>query len=177
VAVPNTGSWTTFADVSTSLSNVPAGTAHVHLTFTGTGSGLFDVDDFTFARSSGSGPVVGLAGKCLDVRGGANADGTQVQLHTCNGSTAQNWTRDGGTLRALGKCLDVAGAATADGTKIQLYTCNTTSAQTWTPQANGTLLNPASGKCLDVSGANPADSTPVHLWTCHTNASQKWTLT
>ncbi|MET8002264.1 ThuA domain-containing protein [Nonomuraea glycinis] len=177
VAVPNTGSWTTFADVSTSLSNAPAGTADVYLTFTGTGSGLFDVDDFTFARSSGSGPVVGLAGKCLDVRGGASADGTQVQLYTCNTSAAQNWTRDGNTLRALGKCLDVAGAATADGTKIQLYTCNGSGAQNWAPQANGTLRNPSSGKCLDLNGGNSADSTPAHLWTCHNGASQKWTLT
>ena len=70
VAVPNTGSWTTFADVSTPLSGVPSGTANVYLTFTGTGTGLFDVDDFTWSRSTaaaGTGPIKGLAGKCLDV--------------------------------------------------------------------------------------------------------------
>ena len=177
VAVPNTGSWTTFADVSTPLSNVPAGSANVYLTFTGTGAGLFDVDDFTFGRStSAAGTVVGLGGKCLDVRAGATADGTQIQIYGCNSTGSQTWARNGQTLRALGKCLDVSGAGTADGTKVQLWTCNGSGAQNWTPQSNGTLLNPNSGKCLDVQGANPADSTPVHLWTCNTNASQKWTL-
>ncbi|MEV7226900.1 ThuA domain-containing protein [Polymorphospora sp. NPDC051019] len=126
--------------------------------------------------TGGTGPVVGLAGKCLDVRNAASADGTQVQLYTCNGSAAQTWTRNGQTLRALGKCLDVSGAGTANGTKIQLWTCNGTGAQNWTPQANQTLVNPASGKCLDVSGNNSADSTPVHLWACGSGANQKWTL-
>ncbi|WP_459801094.1 ThuA domain-containing protein [Herbidospora sp. RD11066] len=51
VAVPNTGSWDTFTDVLTSLSGVPNGTANIFLTFTGTGTGLFDVDDFTMIRS------------------------------------------------------------------------------------------------------------------------------
>ncbi|MEV6816955.1 ThuA domain-containing protein, partial [Micromonospora sp. NPDC051296] len=89
VAVPNTGSWTTFADVTTNLSNVPSGLRNVYLTFTGSGSGLFDVDDFTLVRgtggSGGTGPITGLAGKCLDVRSGATADGTQIQIYTCNG--------------------------------------------------------------------------------------------
>ena len=78
-----------------------------------------------------TGPVVGLASKCLDVRSGGTADGTQIQLYTCNGSTSQTWTRTGSTLRALGKCLDVSGSGTADGTKIQLWTCNGTGAQNW----------------------------------------------
>jgi type 1 glutamine amidotransferase len=182
VAVPNTGSWTAFANVTTALSGVPSGTANVYLTFTGSGTGLFDVDDFTFVKSGGpppgggTGPVVGLAGKCLDVRGGATADGTQIQLYGCNGSAAQTWTRTGQTLRALGKCLDVSGSGTADGTKIQLWTCNGTGAQNWNPDSAGRLVNSNSGKCLDVSGNNPADGQVVHLWTCHTGANQRWTL-
>ncbi|GAA1886561.1 ThuA domain-containing protein [Asanoa iriomotensis] len=180
VAVPNTGSWDTYANVQGSLSGVPAGTANVYLTFTGTGTGLFDVDDFTFVKStpppSGTGPVVGLAGKCLDVRNGGTADGTQIQLYTCNGSAAQTWTRNGSTLRALGKCLDVSGSGTANGTKIQLWTCNGTGAQSWSAGANSSLVNANSAKCLDVSGNNSADSTIVHLWTCNGAANQRWTL-
>ncbi|WBC17369.1 ThuA domain-containing protein [Micromonospora sp. WMMA1998] len=180
VAVPNTGGWTTFADVSTALSGVPSGTQTVYLTFTGSGSGLFDVDDFTLVRSTGTGgvgPVKGLAGKCLDVRGAASADGTQIQLYTCNSSAAQSWTvTPNGPVKALGKCLDVSGGGSADGTKIQLWTCNGTGAQNWSAQADGTVRNPQSGKCLDVSGNNSADSTPVHLWTCTGAANQRWTL-
>ncbi|GHJ14191.1 MULTISPECIES: ThuA domain-containing protein [unclassified Micromonospora] len=180
VAVPNTGSWTTFADVTTALSGVPSGTQTVYLTFTGSGSGLFDVDDFTLVRgggTAGTGPVKGLAGKCLDVRNAATADGTQIQLYTCNGSTAQTWTvTPNGPVKALGKCLDVSGGGSADGTKIQLYTCNGSGAQNWSAQADGTVRNPQSGKCLDVSGNNSADGTPVHLWTCTGAANQRWTL-
>ncbi|MFI7521840.1 lectin [Micromonospora globbae] len=183
VAVPNTGSWTTFADVTTALSSVPSGTQNLYLTFTGSGGGLFDVDDFTLVRGDGgggtpgTGPIRGLAGKCLDVRGGGTADGTQIQIYTCNGSAAQTWSvTPNSTVRALGKCLDVSGGGSADGTKIQLWTCNGTGAQNWSAQADGTLRNPQSGKCLDVSGNNSADGTPVHLWTCTGAANQKWTL-
>ncbi|MEO3850325.1 ThuA domain-containing protein [Streptomyces sp. B8F3] len=175
VAVPNTGGWSTFTEVSTTLSNVPSGTQNVFLTFAGTGGGLFDVDDFTFTTPS-AGPVKGLAGKCLDVQGGETGDGTPIQLWDCNGTSSQSWQRVGETLRAKGKCLDVSGAATDNGAKIQLYGCNGTGAQNWVPQADGTLKNPHSGKCLDVKDANPASGTPVQLWTCWNGANQKWTL-
>ncbi|MDI1461599.1 ThuA domain-containing protein [Catellatospora sp. KI3] len=180
VAVPNTGGWSTYANVSAPLTNVPTGNQTLFLTFTGTGTGLFDVDDFTLVKTAtpGTGPVKGLAGKCLDVRGSGTADGTQIQIYTCNGSGAQNWTVSGQTLRALGKCLDISGGGSADGTKVQLWTCNGSGAQNWTYQSSDqTLRNPQSGKCLDVSGNNSADSTVVHLWTCVAGAAnQKWTL-
>ncbi|MEV7326634.1 ThuA domain-containing protein [Micromonospora sp. NPDC093244] len=181
VAVPNTGSWSTFANVTTALSGVPSGAQNLYLTFTGSGTGLFDVDDFTLVKGSGGGtrvgPIKGLAGKCLDVRNAGTADGTQIQIYTCNSSAAQTWTvTPNSTIKALGKCLDVSGSGTADGTKIQLWTCNGSGAQNWAAQSDGTLRNPSSGKCLDVSGNNSADSTIVHLWTCLNAANQKWTL-
>ncbi|WP_406387380.1 ThuA domain-containing protein [Streptomyces sp. NBC_00887] len=174
VAVPNTGGWSTYQDVSTTLSNVPAGTGNVYLTFSGSGSGLFDVDDFTFTRGSGSGPIKSLGGLCLDVKGASTADGTQAQVYTCNGTAAQSWTRSGQTLRALGKCLDVNGAATLDGTKVQLWTCNGTAAQNWEPRADGSLVNPKSGKCLDVEGGHAVSDTKVQLRTCNGTAAQTW---
>ncbi|OKK03769.1 glycosyl hydrolase [Streptomyces sp. CB03234] len=124
-----------------------------------------------------TGPVKGVNGKCADVANGSSADGTQIQLWTCNATTAQTWTVPGdGTLRALNKCLDVSGGGTADGTRIQLWTCNGTGAQQWQPQADGTVRNPRSGKCLDAEGATWNDGTRLHLWTCHTGPNQKWTL-
>jgi type 1 glutamine amidotransferase len=124
-----------------------------------------------------SGEVKGVNGKCLDVDNAQTADGTKVQIWTCNGSGAQRWTVPAdGTLRALGKCLDVSGGGGADGTRIQLWTCNGSGAQTWAAQSDGTVRNPQSGKCLDASGGTWNDGTPVHLWTCHANTNQKWTL-
>ncbi|WP_305783483.1 PQQ-dependent sugar dehydrogenase [Symbioplanes lichenis] len=179
-AVPVTGGWEVFTTVTGTLTGAPATTGSLYLTFSGaTGGGaLFDLDAFTFHGSgSGTGPIHGLAGKCLDVAGGASADGTKVQLYTCNGSAAQTWTvTPGSTVKALGKCLDVAGGATANGTKTQLYTCNGSAAQVWSAQADGTVRNPQSGRCLDVSENSSADGRQVHIWDCLGAANQKWVL-
>ncbi|MER6858204.1 lectin [Streptomyces pilosus] len=178
--VPVTGGWETFQDVTTSLTGAPAGTTTLYLVFKGGTGALYDVDEFSFTTSTGTpraGEVKGVGGKCLDVSGGASADGTQVQIWTCNASAAQRWSvAADGSLRALGKCLDVSGGASADGTRVQVWTCNGTGAQKWAAQPDGTVRNPQSGKCLDASGGTWNDGTPVHLWTCHTGPNQKWIL-
>jgi glucosylceramidase len=126
--------------------------------------------------SSPSGQITGLAGKCVDVAGANSADGTQVQLYTCNGSAAQQWTRGtDGTIRALGKCLDVSGGSTANGAKVQLYTCNGSGAQQWNYTSGHDIVNPQANKCLDVTGNNSADATPLQIWSCTGAANQKWT--
>jgi len=101
----------------------------------------------------------------------------KIQLWTCNGTGAQQWTIGGdGTFRALGKCLDVRNSDTANGTLVQLWTCNGTAAQVWSVQPNGSLVNPRSGRCLDVSGNGTADGTQIHIWDCHGGANQRWTV-
>jgi glucosylceramidase len=123
------------------------------------------------------GPITGLAGKCVDVAAGGTANGTPVQLFSCNGSTAQQWTMAaGGSVQALGKCLDVASAGTADGTPVQLWDCNGTAAQQWTYTAGHDLVNPAANKCLDVTGNVSTDSTRLQIWSCTGAANQKWTV-
>ncbi|WP_431973956.1 carbohydrate-binding protein [Micromonospora haikouensis] len=182
VTVPVTGSWETFTTVTGSISNPPTGTTTLYLTFAGGSGTLYDVDAFTLNTGTvtpptGTGRIVGLAGKCLDVRNGSSTDGTQVQLFTCNGAAGQQWTvGSDATIRSLGKCLDVNGGASADGTKVQLWSCNGGNAQRWAAQSDGSLRNTPTGKCLDVSGNSSADGTVVHLWTCNGGANQKWTL-
>ena len=122
----------------------------------------------------GGSQIVGFGGKCVDVAGANPADGTQVQLFTCNGTAAQSWTHSGNTYQALGKCLDVAGAGTANGTKVQLFTCNGTGAQSWTHTASNQLVNTNSGKCLDATGVSSADGTPLQIWACSGGANQVW---
>jgi chitinase len=113
------------------------------------------------------------------VAGANSANGTAVQLYTCNGSSAQQWTvGTDGTVQALGKCMDVTGAGTADGTKVQLYDCNGTTAQQWQHQSNGELVNTNSGKCLDATNNSSADGTRLQIWTCSSaaTANQQWTI-
>ena len=125
---------------------------------------------------SGSGPVTGYQGLCLDVRGASSADSTPVQVYTCNGTTAQSWTlTSSNQLQALGKCLDVASAGTANGSLVQLYTCNGTGAQVWQYQSNGEYLNPSSGKCLDDTGFG-GSGTQVQIWDCADSSNQQWSL-
>lgn len=124
-----------------------------------------------------TGPITGLAGKCVDVRSGNSANGTPVQLYTCNSSAAQQWTvRSDGSLSALGKCLDIPSSSQNNNTLVQLFDCNNRNSQVWLPQSNGALLNPNSGKCLDVPNSNSADSTQLQIYTCNGTAAQKWTL-
>jgi glucosylceramidase len=140
---------------------------------------------FTWTGTQGTGgttpppgghQITGIGGKCVDVAGASSANGTQVQLFTCNGSTAQSWTQSGSSLQALGKCLDVASASTANGAKVQLYDCNGTAAQQWTHNASNQLVNTGSGKCLDATNQSSADGTPLQIWTCGNTANQQWTL-
>jgi hypothetical protein len=122
----------------------------------------------------GSGPITGYQGMCLDVRAAGTADGTPVQVYTCNGTGAQTWTATSGSqLQALGKCLDVSGAGTANGTKVQLWTCNGTGAQVWQHQSNGEYINPNSGKCLDDTGFGGV-GTQVQIWACADSSNQQW---
>jgi len=124
-----------------------------------------------------TGPITGYEGLCVDVRGANSANFTPVQVYTCNGTNAQQWTvvQAGSTLHALGSCLDVDGAGTANGTTVDLYTCNGTGAQVWEPQSNGELFNPNSGKCLDDTGYG-GSGTQLQIWACADTSNQVWNL-
>ena len=124
----------------------------------------------------GTGPITGYQGLCLDDRAASTANFNPIQVYTCNGTNAQQWTvASGNTLQVLGKCLDVNSAGTANGTTVDLYDCNGTGAQVWVPQSNGALVNPNSGKCLDDTGFGGA-GTQAQIWSCTGNANQKWNL-
>ncbi|MEH0985288.1 ricin-type beta-trefoil lectin domain protein [Micromonospora sp. CPCC 205556] len=126
--------------------------------------------------AAASGTITGIGGKCLDVSNSGTADGTKIQLWTCNGTNAQKWSRVGNTYQALGKCLDVDNGGSADGTKVQLWTCNGSGAQNWEPQANGTIRNPQSGKVLDAAGNSSANGTQIQIWTATGGANQIWQI-
>ncbi len=124
-----------------------------------------------------TGPITGYEGLCVDVRGASTAEFTPVQVYTCNGTNAQQWTvvQAGSTLQALGMCMDINGGGTADGTTVDLYTCNDTGAQVWEPQSDGALYNPQSNKCLDDTNWG-GSGTQLQIWDCTGNANQQWNL-
>jgi lysophospholipase L1-like esterase len=116
----------------------------------------------------------GVAGACLDVNAGSNANGTAIQIWGCNNTQAQQWTTDSaGGLKALGKCLDATGLGTANGTKAELWDCNGGANQVWRPYRGG-YRNPASGRCLDDPAGSTANGTQLELWDCNGGTNQQW---
>ncbi|MER8032591.1 lectin [Streptomyces bauhiniae] len=114
---------------------------------------------------------------CVDDANSGTADHTAIQLWTCNGTYAQDWTvASDGTLRTLGKCLDVTNSGTTNGTLVQLYACNGTGAQKWTAGSDGSLKNANSGLCLDDPNSATAEGTRLQIYACNGSAAQKWTL-
>jgi ricin-type beta-trefoil lectin protein len=84
--------------------------------------------------------VNGRSGKCMDVRDGVNANGTQVQQWECTDTRGMNWhvafmpatvpTRVQSMIG--GRCLDVRNGSVQDGAIIQIYRCtDNNSAQAW----------------------------------------------
>ncbi|MFF4207964.1 ricin-type beta-trefoil lectin domain protein [Streptomyces sp. NPDC001796] len=141
------------------------------------------IDRITGAGSGGKTPYVGLADKCLDLKGGLAVAGTAIQLYQCNGSIAQNWrfsptpggtNPDQGTLNVYDKwCVQPAGNTA--GSAVQLQKCDGSAGQELKRNASGQLTHVSSGLCLAVQGANSANSTPIVLATCDgTKAEQLW---
>ncbi|MFD9222187.1 ricin-type beta-trefoil lectin domain protein [Streptomyces sp. NPDC060064] len=154
------------------------GGQHATYSLPGKTSATFTWSGTQAGGSDATGSLTGLAGKCLDVAGGAGADGTAVQLWDCNGSAAQQWTvRADGTVQALGTCLDVTAGSTANGAKVQLYGCNGSGAQQWRYEpSSGDLVNVPADKCLDVSDNSSANGARAQIWACTGAANQKWRL-
>ena len=130
------------------------------------------------AGNPAAGEVLGIGGLCLDVRGGGSADGTALQVTTCDHTAAQlvSYAPDL-SVQVLGKCLQVAGNATGNGAGVVLATCDRATGQVWLRQASGALVNPASGRCLDVPGGNPVPgAAQLQIWDCNASAAQTWRL-
>ena len=71
--------------------------------------------------------------KCLDIYQGGTANGTPVELYTCNNGPNQDWIPlAGGALYNpnSGKCLDDPAYQT-NGAQLQIYTCHSATNQVW----------------------------------------------
>jgi predicted alpha-1,2-mannosidase len=123
-----------------------------------------------------TGPITSaLSGFCVDDANAATANGTAIQLHTCNGTNAQTWTvAPDNTLQVLTDCMDVVGGATTAGTQVQLHTCNGTGAQQWAATGSGGIINPPSGLCLTAPGTT--NNTRLVIDPCDDDTGQRWTL-
>ncbi|OAH09466.1 non-reducing end alpha-L-arabinofuranosidase family hydrolase [Streptomyces jeddahensis] len=130
------------------------------------------------AQAATTGALRGVgSGRCLDVQGASQTDGTSLQIYDCWGGTNQQWTlTDSNQLTVYGnKCLDVPGNATAPGTRVQIWSCSGGANQQWRVNADGTVVGVQSGLCLAVTGSGTANGTAVEIGTCNGGSNQKWT--
>jgi beta-glucanase (GH16 family) len=141
---------------------------------------LFEVASRADTPTSAS-AIVGVASKCLDNYDNKKILFNKIELYTCNGSTAQQWTFNTTTktiTNTNGYCLDVRGAGTTAGTFVDLYSCNGTVAQIWTVNsANNTITYPHGyNLCLDDKYARTANGTQIQVYTCNGTKAQTWTV-
>jgi hypothetical protein len=121
------------------------------------------------------------SGKCLDVPNVSDANGTQLDIWTCNAGSNQEFTlQPNGEITVYSgssqKCLDAYNAAKTSGTVVDIYTCNGQSNQLWQVHPDGSITNNESGLCLDVIGQGTADGTKLDIYTCNGGGNQQWTL-
>lgn len=116
----------TFADKCLTVQSNTDGAAVTLQTCTGSAN-----QKWTFT----GGTVRAFGGKCLDVKDGANKDGTRLQVWGCgpanNANQKWNYNKWDNTLEwyTKGKCMDVVDGQQADGTQVcYLYTHHSTHA-------------------------------------------------
>jgi hypothetical protein len=124
---------------------------------------------------SATGPITGVATKCMDNQTSKAVNGNKIQLYECNDTSAQQWTiSDDGTIKVQGMCLDIPSASKAERTVVQLYKCNGTVAQKWTVNKDKTIVNPNSGLCLDDKYAGTTNGNTIWMYRCNKTIAQLW---
>jgi O-glycosyl hydrolase len=118
------------------------------------------------------------SGKCLDVPNVSTANGTQLEIWTCNAGSNQEYTLTaGGEITVYGdKCLEAYEQGKTAGTIVDIDTCNGGANQLWQVHPDGSITNDESGLCLDVHGQGTANGTDVDIYTCNGGTNQQWTL-
>ena len=119
-------------------------------------------------------------GFCLNLANNQAADGSLINLWTCNGSNGQNWVRYADdTLRPVDYptfCL------TADYTpeqlpSIHLWTCNGDLEQYWASDTNHNLRTRNTPFCLNLQNNAASDGALVNMQLCDGSNGQKWNVT
>jgi hypothetical protein len=119
-------------------------------------------------------PIKGEYGKCLDDRGGSTANGNKIDIWTCNGTGAQQWTYTSkNTLSVLGSCLSDK-YYTGAGTKLVLWSCIGNKNEQWRHLSNGEYVLATNGLCLTDPSASSVNGTQVEIRACHDYQDQRW---
>lgn len=132
-----------------------------------------------------------LYGLVLDIEGANKTRGSNLQIYSSNGTSAQRFrltptapAADGYYVMRFAddtsQVLDMASASIKRGTRAQSYASNGTSAQKWhiTRMSDGTyeIANANSGLVLDVSSGQAQAGQAIQQWTSNDTRAQRWQL-
>jgi Putative Ig domain/Ricin-type beta-trefoil lectin domain len=149
-----------------------AGTSNVTVQASDT-SGASDSVSFTWTINS-SGPITGLSNKCLDDYRDSSLNRNKIDVWTCNGTAAQQWSYPGNMLKINGRCLDDPRYGGA-GTALILYRCTGGANQMWTHMTNGEYVG-YHHLCLTDPGSSLVNGTQVTVDVCQGTPNQMWSL-
>jgi Ricin-type beta-trefoil lectin domain len=121
--------------------------------------------------------IKGYDGRCADDTGNSSAPRNKIQLWSCNGGPAQNWSFSNGELVHAGMCLNDQASAGSGGTII-LYACSRAPNELWTHNSRDEYVLQAHGStlCLDDPGYSTKNGTQLIVYTCNNGSNQHWSL-
>ena len=124
--------------------------------------------------------------RALDVKGGSDSKGANIQLYNNNGSNAQRFyvTYVDGfyTFQNVtsGLALDLYAASPVAGANIQLWNVNHSKGQQWSVVAVGDgvyhLVNRASGLVVDLAGGRTDNGTNIRGYYGNGSGAQTWSF-
>ncbi|MBU3895658.1 ricin-type beta-trefoil lectin domain protein [Serratia rubidaea] len=128
---------------------------------------------------AGATELVGKSsGRCLDVSGASNTNGTKIIIWDCHGAGNQQFVSTTNNELRLSSdtnmCIDMPESATS-GSQLHISKCDLSKHQQFRRLPNGTYQGVQSGLCFDVKGGVSANGTDVIAYTCNGNLNQVWT--
>jgi hypothetical protein len=150
-----------------------------------------DIGAYELIQVAGvTGAVTGYGGKCLDDYHASTANGTKIDLYSCNGTRAQAWafqetgTTSWGTYlgrlvnAASNRCLNDAGYG-GPGTKVIQWTCGSYANelwQYWPKYREYSLYSGPTTVCLNDPGYSTANGTQQIVWNCPGTPNEQYSL-
>jgi beta-glucosidase len=117
-----------------------------------------------------------IHGKCLNIVNNGTADGSKLQLWTCNGGANEQWEIVGGYGELYnpvsGRCLEDPSSSTANGKQLDIWTCNGGNNQNWLPPASP-FDSAVSGKCINDGGNSSSNGAKIISYTCNGAGNEK----
>lgn len=120
----------------------------------------------------------------LDVKGGSQSTGANVQIYGSNSSNAQKWELQYADsrlyrIRSINSLFYLGVAGSTNGSNVAQYKSDDGLSQYWYFMANGdgyTICNAANGLVLDVQNGKAANGSNVQLYTSNGTTAQKWVM-